>query len=109
MVTFFEKNGLQHGELQLRGFQQEDEQNVVFVRELEWNCDSSVLAVWLYSDKERGQEITWSSFTFIWRSFLLFDFIPQISQVHRAAESIAKTGILLLQITVREGNIEFGG
>jgi hypothetical protein len=53
VVAFFEKNGLQHGELALR--QQDDDggQNVVVVRELEWNCDSSVLAVWLHSNKER--------------------------------------------------------
>ena len=37
-VGFFEKNGLQHGELPLR--------TEMDVKELEWNCDSSVLMVW---------------------------------------------------------------
>ena len=58
MVAFFEKNGLQHGELQLRSDHQEtEEEDVVVVRELEWNCDSSVLAVWLQSPKGRGKEV----------------------------------------------------
>ena len=58
VVAFFEKNGLQHGELQLRSDHQEtEEEDVVVVRELEWNCDSSVLAVWLQSPKGRGKEV----------------------------------------------------
>ncbi|ORZ11311.1 IKI3 family-domain-containing protein [Lobosporangium transversale] len=40
-IVFFEKNGLRHGEFTLR------EPNETIVRELAWNCDSTVLAVWL--------------------------------------------------------------
>lgn len=49
VVAFFEKNGLQHGELQLRQATTGD--NVAVVLKLEWNCDSSVLAIWLHSDQ----------------------------------------------------------
>ncbi|KAF9995387.1 hypothetical protein BGZ80_001407 [Entomortierella chlamydospora] len=40
-IVFFERNGLRHGEFTLR------EPNDTVVKELSWNCDSSVLAVWL--------------------------------------------------------------
>ncbi|KAF9363866.1 hypothetical protein BGX34_003149 [Mortierella sp. NVP85] len=40
-IVFFEKNGLRHGEFTLR------EPNDTIVKELAWNCDSTVLAVWL--------------------------------------------------------------
>ncbi|KAI1321045.1 hypothetical protein EDD11_008626 [Mortierella claussenii] len=40
-IVFFERNGLRHGEFTLRGTTD------TIVRELAWNCDSTVLAVWL--------------------------------------------------------------
>ncbi|KAG0000493.1 hypothetical protein BGZ65_004319, partial [Modicella reniformis] len=40
-IVFFEKNGLRHGEFTLR------EPSDTVVKELAWNCDSTVLAVWL--------------------------------------------------------------
>ncbi|KAF9112880.1 hypothetical protein BGX27_002637 [Mortierella sp. AM989] len=40
-IVFFERNGLRHGEFTLR------EPNDTVVKELAWNCDSTVLAVWL--------------------------------------------------------------
>ena len=41
-VIFFERNGLQHGEFTLRG-----NQSNWLVRELYWNADSTVLAIWM--------------------------------------------------------------
>jgi elongator complex protein 1 len=52
VVAFFEKNGLQHGELDLRVGGQEQ----LRVRELEWNCDSTVLAVWAQSKEGNGSQ-----------------------------------------------------
>ncbi|KAF8925154.1 hypothetical protein BGZ58_001096 [Dissophora ornata] len=40
-IVFFERNGLRHGEFTLR------EPSDTIVKELAWNCDSTVLAVWL--------------------------------------------------------------
>ncbi|KAG0241352.1 IKI3 family-domain-containing protein [Mortierella sp. GBAus27b] len=40
-IVFFEKNGLRHGEFTLR------EPDDTIVKEVAWNCDSTVLAVWL--------------------------------------------------------------
>ncbi|KAG0331419.1 hypothetical protein BG004_001669 [Podila humilis] len=40
-IVFFEKNGLRHGEFTLR------EPSDTIVKEISWNCDSTVLAVWL--------------------------------------------------------------
>ncbi|KAG0196709.1 hypothetical protein BGX28_009840, partial [Mortierella sp. GBA30] len=40
-IVFFERNGLRHGEFTLK------EANDAIVKELAWNCDSTVLAVWL--------------------------------------------------------------
>ncbi|KAF9295803.1 hypothetical protein BGZ74_010603 [Mortierella antarctica] len=40
-IVFFEKNGLRHGEFTLR------EPQDTIVKEISWNCDSTVLAVWL--------------------------------------------------------------
>ncbi|KAF9975119.1 hypothetical protein BGZ73_001334 [Actinomortierella ambigua] len=40
-IVFFERNGLRHGEFSIR----EDKETVV--KEVLWNCDSTVLAVWL--------------------------------------------------------------
>ncbi|KAF9415343.1 hypothetical protein BGZ94_000121 [Podila epigama] len=40
-IVFFEKNGLRHGEFTLR-----EPQDTV-AKEISWNCDSTVLAVWL--------------------------------------------------------------
>jgi hypothetical protein len=45
VIAFFEKNGLQHGELELRHQQ-------LSIKQLEWNCDSTVLAV-CAQDQER--------------------------------------------------------
>jgi hypothetical protein len=39
--VFFERNGLRHGEFTLR---ESDEHKII---ELQWNSDSSILAVWL--------------------------------------------------------------
>jgi hypothetical protein len=46
VIAFFEKNGLQHGELELRHQQQ------LTIKQLEWNCDSTVLAI-CAQDQER--------------------------------------------------------
>jgi hypothetical protein len=46
VIAFFEKNGLQHGELELRHHQQ------LTIKQLEWNCDSTVLAI-CAQDQER--------------------------------------------------------
>lgn len=43
-VIFYERNGLRHGEFTLPFAQGE-----VQVLELEWNCDSTVLALWIAS------------------------------------------------------------
>ncbi|KAF9584994.1 hypothetical protein BGW38_004344 [Lunasporangiospora selenospora] len=40
-IVFFEKNGLRHGEFTLR------EETDAVVREVAWNCDSTILAVWI--------------------------------------------------------------
>jgi elongator complex protein 1 len=40
-IVFFERNGLRHGEFSLR---ETSEHKVI---ELQWNADSSILAVWL--------------------------------------------------------------
>jgi elongator complex protein 1 len=45
VIAFFEKNGLQHGDLELRHQQ-------LTIKQLEWNCDSTVLAV-CAQDQER--------------------------------------------------------
>jgi len=46
-VIFFERNGLRHGEFTLR----HPEARVV---ELEYNCDSTLLMVWLHYSPEAG-------------------------------------------------------
>jgi hypothetical protein len=47
VIAFFEKNGLQHGELELR-----HQQQLLTIKQLEWNCDSTVLAI-CAQDQER--------------------------------------------------------
>ena len=57
VVGFLEKNGLQHGELVLRG-----EGRVV---ELAWSCDSSVLLVWL--ERSSGHVLQlWTTGNYHW-------------------------------------------
>ncbi|KAG9480499.1 hypothetical protein GDO78_012127 [Eleutherodactylus coqui] len=51
-VVFFEKNGLAHGEFTLPFAKAE-----VQVRELLWNSDSTVLAVWLQGIDEEGSKL----------------------------------------------------
>ncbi|KAI8813969.1 IKI3 family-domain-containing protein [Cladochytrium replicatum] len=48
-VVFFERNGLRHGEFSLR------ESGKVKIRELSWNLDSSLLAVWIDRYDESGK------------------------------------------------------
>ncbi|PPQ93843.1 hypothetical protein CVT25_013552 [Psilocybe cyanescens] len=57
-VIFFERNGLRHGEfsldankLQIRGQGGNDRKWGYKVRELSWNSDSTVLAIWIEGDK----------------------------------------------------------
>lgn len=57
-VIFFERNGLRHGEfsldadkLQIRGQGGKDRKWGYQVRELSWNSDSTVLAIWIEGDK----------------------------------------------------------
>lgn len=47
-IVFVERNGLRHGEFTLR------EKNDHRVLEVSWNADSTVLAVWLESDKQKS-------------------------------------------------------
>lgn len=55
-VVFFECNGLQHGEFTLEEGGGERDTKQVYVRELQWSCDSSVLALWLESVVEEKEE-----------------------------------------------------
>ncbi|CAG8447568.1 10999_t:CDS:10 [Ambispora leptoticha] len=48
-ICFFEKNGLPHGEFALRETKNHK------VVELAWNCDSSILAVWLIREETPSQ------------------------------------------------------
>ncbi|KAG0045887.1 hypothetical protein BGZ83_008909 [Gryganskiella cystojenkinii] len=58
-VVFFERNGLRHGEFTLR------EGNDAVVKELAWNCDSTILAVWL--ERETGSCIQlWTMNNYKW-------------------------------------------
>lgn len=41
-IVFFERNGLRHGEF---GLPHGDSSGNCVVKELDWNCDSSILAV----------------------------------------------------------------
>ncbi|XP_056022733.1 putative elongator complex protein 1 [Ostrea edulis] len=60
-VVFFEKNGLRHGEFSLP-FGVKD----VKVRELLWNTDSTVLAVWCEDLVQEGSEVTPKSYIQLW-------------------------------------------
>ncbi|XP_049765171.1 elongator complex protein 1 isoform X1 [Schistocerca cancellata] len=70
-VTFFEKNGLRHGEFSLPFAPQE-----VYIPWLSWNCDSDVLAV-LCKKKNSSQSFLqlWTSNNYHWylKQNLLFD------------------------------------
>lgn len=61
-VIFFERNGLQHGEFTLEEGG-EGRGRKVHVRELQWSCDSTVLALWLETreqpeeqEQEKGED-----------------------------------------------------
>ncbi|KAG0325923.1 hypothetical protein BGZ99_010376 [Dissophora globulifera] len=60
-IVFFERNGLRHGEFTLR------EQGDTVVREIAWNCDSTVLAVWLQrASSTTGTEVSGGSCIQLW-------------------------------------------
>lgn len=66
-VVFFERNGLRHGEFELRegaGKKRDGEGRgwEYRVRELSWNCDSSLLAVWIDGAENQGDIGSFSSF-----------------------------------------------
>jgi len=59
-VIFFERNGLQHGEFTLEEGG-EGRGRKVHVRELQWSCDSTLLALWLETreqpeEQEKGED-----------------------------------------------------
>ena len=58
VVAFLEKNGLQHGEMVLRGD--------VMVRELAWSCDGSVLMVWTESPIDGSSVQLWTTSNYHW-------------------------------------------
>ena len=61
-VVFFERNGLRHGEFSLP-YPAES----VYVRELEWSSDSSLLAVWLEAtDKSWSKLQFWTTGNYHW-------------------------------------------
>ena len=55
-VVFFECNGLKHGEFTLEEGGGDRDTKQVYVRELQWSCDSSVLALWLESVVEEEEK-----------------------------------------------------
>ena len=55
-VVFFECNGLKHGEFTLEEGGGERDTKQVYVCELQWSCDSSVLALWLESVVEEEEK-----------------------------------------------------
>ena len=57
-IIFFEKNGLRHGEFPLP----DDSKGQLFIKELYWNCDGSMLAVWM-SD---GRVDLWTFSNYHW-------------------------------------------
>lgn len=59
-VVFFERNGLRHGEFTLPFAQGE-----VQVLELGWNCDSSILAIWISPLPTAGQEAGENPMTYL--------------------------------------------
>ncbi|RIA90959.1 IKI3 family-domain-containing protein, partial [Glomus cerebriforme] len=62
-IIFFEKNGLRHGEFSLRETQPHK------IIEILWNCDSTVLAVWIeriISDTEHSTFQLWNMNNYYW-------------------------------------------
>ncbi|ORZ30931.1 IKI3 family-domain-containing protein [Catenaria anguillulae PL171] len=61
-VVFFEPNGLRHGEFTLRGAT-----DAVVVREMAWNCDSTVLAVWVWDEAQARDKVQlWTMGNYHW-------------------------------------------
>ncbi|KAI8827292.1 IKI3 family-domain-containing protein [Fimicolochytrium jonesii] len=63
-IVFFEKNGLRHGEFQLRS-------SDAVVVDMAWNADSSVLAIWLESRGAAGEDLSssvqlWTMNNYYW-------------------------------------------
>ncbi|EJD08171.1 IkappaB kinase complex, IKAP component [Fomitiporia mediterranea MF3/22] len=58
-IVFFERNGLRHGEFSLR------EQGSYKVRELMWNAESDILAVWLERDEGDIVQL-WTTSNYHW-------------------------------------------
>ncbi|KAL0568757.1 putative elongator complex protein 1 [Marasmius crinis-equi] len=63
-VVFFERNGLRHGEFELRptdiGVQKQQDRSLKWgykVRELSWNSESNIIAVWIERDEGDLAEI----------------------------------------------------
>ncbi|CED83780.1 IkappaB kinase complex, IKAP component [Phaffia rhodozyma] len=71
-VVFFERNGLRHGEFELRevaGKKRDGEGRgwAYRVRELGWNCDSSLLSVWIEGDDNEGDVVQiWTRNNYHW-------------------------------------------
>ncbi|TPX36697.1 hypothetical protein SmJEL517_g01227 [Synchytrium microbalum] len=64
-VVFFERNGLRHGEFELR------QPHATKVRELAWNADSTILAVWLERDDQDSNQPSsviqlWTTMNYHW-------------------------------------------
>jgi elongator complex protein 1 len=53
-VVFFEPNGLRHGEF----FLVYDKENSFYVRELAWNADSTILAIYLMRSQQHGTPLS---------------------------------------------------
>ncbi|TPX49791.1 hypothetical protein SeMB42_g00599 [Synchytrium endobioticum] len=66
-VVFFERNGLRHGEFELREPQSSK------VRELAWNADSTILAIWI----ERVNESVITSVIQLWASMNFHWYLKQ--------------------------------
>eukprot|EP00842_Homolaphlyctis_polyrhiza_P004259 jgi/Hompol1/4834/HPOL_003925-RA len=82
-VVFFERNGLRHGEFTLR-----DSKDVVV--ELQWNSDSSALAILLSRDQAQGHTSAiqiWSSNNYYW--YLKQELRPADGQVSFSSKSAA--------------------
>ncbi|XP_059486285.1 putative elongator complex protein 1 [Neocloeon triangulifer] len=63
VVAFFEKNGLRHGDFTLP-FQP----NQVIIKELSWNLDSTILAIWcFFRDSGKSCLQLWASSNYNWQ------------------------------------------
>eukprot|EP00049_Salpingoeca_infusionum_P014342 m.268011 g.268011 ORF g.268011 m.268011 type:complete len:1408 (-) comp15650_c0_seq1:323-4546(-) len=63
-IVFFERNGLRHGEFTLPFAQSE-----VYVRDIFWNCESNILAVWaedLAATSTEGEQTSIKSYLQLW-------------------------------------------